>query len=322
MKRFRKMRNRRMLRVPPLALAWALVSLVCCAGAESSRSVAVAGDRNAASAATAAPAQAAGQVPLPNKSNTLHFAVIGDNGTGDRPEYQLAEQLAAWYARFQFPLVVMMGDNIYGSDRPQDFVNKFEAPYKTLLDKGVKFYASLGNHDSREQRHYKLYNMEGKLYYSFKAPKEDVRFFALESTYMDQDQLKWIEEELKKSGEKWKIAYFHHPLYSSAGTHGSQLKLRAVLEPLFVQYNVSMVLNGHDHTYERIKPQNGIQYFVEGSSGQLRRGDLRRGSPLTAFGNDITNTFMLMEIDGDTLTFNAIDASGAVIDSGIISRRK
>jgi calcineurin-like phosphoesterase family protein len=271
---------------------------------------------------TTATAQQPSQVSLPNKPTSLHFAVIGDNGTGDKPQYDIGQQMLAWYDRFEFPFVVMMGDNIYGSDRPQDFVKKFEAPYKGLLDKGVKFYASLGNHDSREQRYYKLFNMEGKLYYSFKAPKEDVRFFALESSYMDPDQAKWIEDELKKSNEKWKIVFFHHPLYSSARTHGSQLKLRTVLEPLFVQYNVSLVLNGHDHTYERIKPQNGIQYFVEGSSGQLREGDLRGGSPLTAFGTDKEQTFMLMEIEGDNLTFNTINLKGAVIDSGFITRRK
>ena len=266
--------------------------------------------------------QPAPPVPLPNKPDSLHFAVIGDNGNGEREQYDVGKQLAAACQRFQFPLVLMLGDNIYGSERPQDFVAKFEAPYKELLDKGVKFYASLGNHDSREQRFYKLYNMDGKFYYSFKAPKQDVRFFALESTYMDADQLKWIESELQKSGEKWKIAYFHHPLYSSARTHGSTLKLREVLEPLFIKYNVSLVLNGHDHTYERIKPQNGIYYFVEGSSGQLRNGDLREGSPLTAFGFDTDQSFMLMEIDGDTLTFNAISRTGAVIDSGVITRRK
>jgi len=265
---------------------------------------------------------AQGPAPLPNKPDSLKFAVIGDNGTGERPQYDIGRQLADWRAKFPFALVVMMGDNIYGSDRPQDFVKKFEAPYKTLLDGDVKFYASLGNHDSREQRFYKLYNMDGKLYYTFKAPKEDVRFFALESTYMDPDQVKWINDELEKSNEKWKIVFFHHPLYSSAKTHGSQVKLREVLEPLFVRYKVSLVLNGHDHVYERIKPQNGITYFVEGSSGQLRDGDLRSGSPLTAFGNDRDQTFMLMEIDGDVLTFNTIARSGAVIDSGVISRRK
>jgi len=288
-------------RVPSWVLACALGALAAC---------------------TAAAQLPPGQIPLPNKPNTLHFAVIGDNGNGGKEQYAVGQQMLDWYNRFNYSLVVMMGDNIYGSDRPQDYVSKFEKPYQGVLEKGVKFYASLGNHDSREQRHYKHYNMDGKLYYTFKAPKEDVRFFALESTYMDPDQMKWIEDELKKAGEKWKIVYFHHPLYSSSRRHGSQLKLRAALEPLFIQYNVSLVLNGHDHAYERIKPQNGILYFVEGSSGQLREGDLRKGSPLTAFGNDTDRTFMLMEIEGDNLTFNTINHRGVVIDSGVFTRRK
>jgi len=290
-------------RVSARVLACAIVALVWCAVRPSAQ-------------------QPPGPIALPNKPNTLHFAVIGDNGTGEKAQYDVGQQMVNWYNRFPFPVVLMMGDNIYGSDRPQDFVQKFEAPYKALLDKGVKFYATLGNHDSREQRYYQHFNMNGRLYYTFKAPNEDVRFFALESTYMDPEQLKWLEDELKKSGEAWKIVFFHHPLYSSARTHGSQLKLRQTLEPLFVQYNVSLVLNGHDHAYERIKPQSGIQYFVEGSSGQLRAGDLRKGSPLTAFGNDTEQTFILMEIDGDTLTFNAINRTGAVIDSGVMTRRK
>lgn len=302
-------------RLHAAASALCLAGLICCTSPSPSFS-------SVAVSAPAAAAQPQAQVPLPNKPDSLHFAVIGDNGNGERAQYDIGQLLASWYGRFKFPLVVMMGDNIYGSDRPQDFVKKFEAPYKPLLDAGVKFYASLGNHDSREQRFYKNFNMDGKLYYSFKAPKEDVRFFALESTYMEPDQVKWIDEELQKSGEKWKIVFFHHPLYSSARTHGSQVKLREVLEPLFIKHGVSLVLNGHDHTYERIKPQNGIQYFVEGSSGQLREGDLRKGSPLTAFGEDRQQTFILMEIDGDLLTFNTIGRSGSVIDSGVIQRRK
>jgi hypothetical protein len=139
---------------------------------------------------------------------------------------------------------------------------------------------------------------------------------------MDPDQVKWIDDELGKSNEKWKIVFFHHPLYSSAGRHGSQVKLREVLEPIFIKRNVSLVLNGHDHVYERIKPQHGIYYFVEGSSGQLRKGDLREGSPLTAAGEDRQQSFMLMEIDGDVLTFNTIGLNGKVIDSGQFQRRQ
>jgi predicted MPP superfamily phosphohydrolase len=282
-----------------------------------------AGCRDGAGGAAVLVAQSpAPPVQLPNRDGSFKFGVLGDFGTGDESQYELARQMIALHQGFKYELVALVGDNLYGSERPQDFVMKFEQPYKPLLDAGVKFYASLGNHDAREQRYYKLFNMDGKLYYSFKAPKEDVRFFALETTYMDPEQLKWLEDELKKSGEKWKIVFFHHPLYSSARTHGSALQLRQVLEPLFIQYGVSVVLTGHDHVYERIRPQNGIQHFVEGSSGQLRSGDLRKPSPLTAFGYDTDQTFMLMEVDGDNLTFNAINRKGAVIDSGVIARRK
>ena len=114
--------------------------------------------------------------------------------------------------------------------------------------------------------------MDGKLYYSFKAPKQDVRFFALETTYPEPEQIKWLEEELKQSSEDWKIMFFHHPLYSSGGRHGSDLRLREALEPLFVQHNVSVVFAGHDHFYERVKPQKGITHFVVGSAGSSAPG--------------------------------------------------
>ena len=115
--------------------------------------------------------------------------------------------------RFPFEFVIMLGDNIYGSERPQDFAQKFEKPYETLLDAKVPFYAALGNHDDPTQRYYKPFNMNGERFYTF--TKGDARFFALDSNYMDQTQLKWLEEQLSRANDRWKIAYFHHPLYSS-----------------------------------------------------------------------------------------------------------
>jgi hypothetical protein len=311
----------RVRRLSPWGLVCALVALVCCASAGTAGPATVlAGEApGAPKDAAVAPAQ---EVQLPNKPDSLKFAVIGDNGNGEKRQYDIAQQMVKWHERFPYELVLMMGDNIYGSERPQDFIKKFEEPYKPLLDAGVKFYASLGNHDAREQRYYKSFNMDGKLYYSFKAPKQDVRFFALESTYPEPEQIEWFRKELESSNEKWKICFWHHPLYSSARTHGSETRLRATLEPLLIKNNVSLVLNGHDHVYERIKPQNGIAYFVVGSSGQLREGDLRQGSPLTAKGLDRDNAFMLMEIEGDDLTFVAIDRGGKVFDSGVIKRRQ
>jgi predicted phosphodiesterase len=264
---------------------------------------------------------AAAQVALPNKAGSFKFGVLGDFGTASQAQYQLADQMAKLHGRFKYDLVVLVGDNLYGSERPQDFKKKFEIPYKPLLDAGVKFYASLGNHDAREQRSYPLFNMNDKLYYSIN-PNPDVRFFMLESTYLVPEQVAWVEKELKASSSKWKIPVFHHPLYSSGDRHGSDLRLREVLEPLFLKYNVSVVLTGHDHFYERVKPQQGIVYFVVGSGGQLRKGNIDRASGITATGFDTDLAFMVAEIIGDEMVFNAISRTGQVVDSGVITRRK
>jgi predicted phosphodiesterase len=261
-------------------------------------------------------------VALPNRDGSLKFGVIGDFGTGSRQQYELADQMAALHSRFPFELMLTVGDNIYGSERPRDLVRKFEAPYKALLDAGVKFYASLGNHDSREQRHYEHFNMNGQLYYSFTPAAGDVRFFALESSYLDPTQVEWLKKELAASKEAWKIPYFHHPLYSSGGRHGSDVPRRQALEALFVEHGVSVVFTGHDHIYERVMPQQGIVYFVVGSSGQLRRGNLNRRTGITAAGNDTDQVFLAAEIDGDRMYFNAIARTGRVIDSGVIERRR
>jgi diadenosine tetraphosphatase ApaH/serine/threonine PP2A family protein phosphatase len=266
---------------------------------------------------------AASQVlELPNREGSLKFAVLGDFGTGERPQYELGAQMAKVHARFPFELVITVGDNLYGSQRPKDFRTKFEEPYKAVLAAGVKFYASLGNHDQREgQRYYKLFNMDGKLYYSFKAPKQDVRFFALDSTYADPTQTAWLQKELDGAREDWKIPFFHHPLYSSGERHGSTTTLRAVWEPLFEKYGVSVVFAGHDHFYERTRPQEEIVHFVVGSGGKLRKRNIDRRSGLTALGFDTDQAFLVAEIDGDELFFNAISRTGVVVDSGIIRRR-
>ena len=264
----------------------------------------------------AAPAQ---DVRLPNQQGSVKLAVIGDAGQPGSGQTAIAKQMVQWRARFPFEFVLMTGDNLYGRERPHDYQEKFEIPYKPLLDAGVKFYASLGNHDDDGQTQYKLFNMDGKKYYSFK-PKNNVRFFALDSNYVDATQLEWLDKELATSGSDWKIAFFHHPLYSSGETHGSADLQRKLLEPVFLKHGVDVVITGHEHFYERIKPQKGIAYFIVGSSAKLRKGDLRK-SPLTAYGNDATYAFMLIELVGDEMHFQAINGQGVTIDAGSIRRQ-
>src|SRR5688572_25541289 len=172
-------------------------------------------------------------VALPNKEGSFKFAVLGNSGTGERAQYQLAEQMATFHQRFKFGRVLMVGSNIIGTERPQDYLKKFETPYKPLLDAGVKFHASLGPGDDPNQRHYKLFNMDAKTYYTV-SPSPDVNFFALETNFMAPDQVQWLEQQLQASKAAWKIVFFHHPLYSSSAGQKPQLDLRKILEPLLV----------------------------------------------------------------------------------------
>lgn len=256
---------------------------------------------------------------LPNKSDSVKFIAMGDNGTGDTPQYDIATLMTKAHDKFKFEFVIMLGDNMYGSQNPKDFEKKFSVPYKTLLDRGVKFYAALGNHDNQKNVFFKPWNMGGERFYSFK--RNNVRFFVLDSDYIEPKQRDWLEKELSSSTDNWKIVFFHHPLYSSAGRHGSEVDLRVLLEPIFVKYGVNVVFSGHDHVYERIKPQQGIYYFVSGAAGQLRRGDLQK-SDLTAAGYDQDRSFMLAEIDKDDFLFQAVSRTGKTVDSGSFKRQK
>jgi 3',5'-cyclic AMP phosphodiesterase CpdA len=258
------------------------------------------------------------RITLPNQPNSLKFAAIGDNGTGESAQYEVADMMTRAHRTFPFDLVIMLGDNMYGSQRPSDFVQKFERPYAALLAANVRFQASLGNHDRPENVSYPPFNMNGQRYYTY--VRGNVRFYALDSTLMDRKQLEWLEAALRDAREEWKICYFHHPLYSDAARHGSSFDLREVLEPLFVKYGVNVVFSGHDHVYERVKPQKGIYYFVSGAAGQLRKGNMRpTGDTAAAFDRD--QSFMLLEVIGSELHFEAMSRVGESVDSGVIQRQ-
>jgi acid phosphatase len=270
-------------------------------------------------AATVAPASSG------DPSKFLRFIAFGDSGTGDDDQCDLGLTMAAYHQKNPYDLALMLGDNIYPDGNLADVRAKFERPYEELLGRGVKFQAVLGNHDVRKGRekqiNYHGFNMGGRPYRSFTGGNGLAEFFALDSNNFDLQQRQWLESALAASQAKWKIVYFHHPIYSSAGAHGSNRRLRAEIEPLLVRHRVSAVFSGHDHTYERTKPQNGVQYFVSGAGGKLRRGDLNRRNPFFASGNDETCSFMAVDLTPERFGFTTIDVAGRVIDSGELLAR-
>ena len=251
------------------------------------------------------------RIELPMVPDSVRFAVLGDTGTGDDEQYEVAHLMNRYRQRFDFEFVLLLGDNLYGNEDPEDYAEKFELPYKELLSEGVEFYASLGNHDEPPQRYYKYFNMDGERYYTFK--KGNVHFVALDSDYMNPEQLEWLDQQLSSSNSRWKICFFHHPLYSSGRRHGPDDELREVLEPLFLRHGVDAVFSGHEHFYERLHPQNGIYYFISGAGAKLRRGNIRPTAD-TAAGFDSDRSFMLVEIAGDTMHVQTISRTGHVVD--------
>jgi 3',5'-cyclic AMP phosphodiesterase CpdA len=142
----------------------------------------------------------------------------------------------------------------------------------------------------------------------------------LDSNYMDPGQLNWIENSLQNSKSRWKICYFHHPLYSDGRTHGPDLDLRARLAPIFKRYGVNAVFSGHEHVYERLRPEDNIYYFILGNSGKLMTHDFRSPQHIEK-AIDTDRGFMLVEIAGDKLYFQTISRSGQTVDSGALDRQ-
>ena len=271
---------------------------------------------------------AEGALALPLKPGSIRLAIIGDSGRGDDPQRAVAHQMLVWRQQFPFDLVLMLGDNIYDSHTAADYRAKFEEPYRPLLEAGVTFQAAIGNHDDPNQIHYDKFNMGGQRYYSFRRREESLqggiggagaRFWALDSRSLDPEQLAWLSKGLQESGSRWKIVFFHHPIYTSGRYTAGASSLRRALEPVLVNGDADVVLSGHEHFYERTHPQRGIFYFVSGAAGSLRRGDITP-APLTARGFDTDYSFMLMEIAGDELYFQAISRAGATVDAGVLTK--
>lgn len=256
----------------------------------------------------------------------IRFAVIGDWGTGNHDQVGTARQMFTSHQRSAFDFVISAGDNVYPNGSGRYFDKHFEQPFADILKDHVNFYAVLGNHDvdagREDQCQYPLFNMGGRNYYKIEKGDGLAEFFMLDSTDFDRAQESWLESSLRASKAKWKIAVFHHPIYSSARYHGSAMGLRRRLEPLLTRYGVTVAFSGHDHVYERTKPQQAVQYFVTGAGGMCRRGDVNQSSGFRAASFDQDNHFMIIEIDDKQVSFQAISETGVLVDNGLVTQAK
>lgn len=258
------------------------------------------------------------------------FAAVGDTGTGGRNQMDIAQAMVDAYKTTPYGLVAHVGDVSYRGSIVDRFEEVWLEPYKSLLDAGVRFEVALGNHELEEGQsdetmqwiHARLNALGYSETYRV-VPYGPVDFFLLDSStplvtgVRSGEQKAWLEEVLAASTATWKVAVMHHAPYSSSPKRGSYVELREIVQPMFVEHGVQLVLTGHDHLYERTHPQDGVTYVVTGAGAKL--SDIGH-SDFTAAVEKILQ-FMMIEIDGDLLTMQAIDATGTVFDEVTINTR-
>lgn len=261
--------------------------------------------------------QANAQQQVPQVVSNISFAAIGDMGSGLPGQIKLANQMIKAYQEKPYTHVLMLGDNIYPDGDVKKYgKSRFSDPYKPLLDAGVQFKATLGNHDvltTHTKENMAFFKMPAKYYDFINGP---VHFFVLNTNSYTAVQQKWLEERLQTATEPYKIVYGHHPVFSS-GMHGSSKDLQRTLKPLLEKYKVQAYLCGHDHDYERFAPVNGVLYIVSGGGGaslrpfsKVEKGSLVRQS---------TFEFLRFDLNQDKLGFKVVNAEGKTIDQGTLS---
>ncbi|MCP4224427.1 MAG: hypothetical protein GY773_13885, partial [Actinomycetia bacterium] len=199
-----------------------------------------------------------------------------------------------------------------------------------LIDAGGEVELAIGNHEIQENPSPEaLQEVGNKLqqlglsnsYY--KATHGPVDFFIIDSSLplagltTADEQLAWLEQELAASDARWQVAALHHQLFSSAKKRQPDPRVRETLEPLFVEHGVDIVFYGHDHFYERMKPQNGVTYVLSGGGAKISDVGF---SDFTAVAEKRLQ-FMLVDVSGDTMRVQAIDPNGEVFDEFEINPR-
>jgi tartrate-resistant acid phosphatase type 5 len=241
----------------------------------------------------------------------VRVLAFGDSGTGSPDQKQTAAAMADWNRKAAFDFAITLGDNFYNAGMASPTDTRWKKLWDELYDPlRIKFYASLGNHDwglNDSPAAEILYSERSPSwrmpspYYTFSAGP--AQFFALDTSEVSEAQLMWLDAELKKSTAKWRLAYGHHPIYSD-GPHGDSPLLIEKLLPL-LKNRVDVYLAGHDHIFNHIRPDAGVQFFVSGGGGapvySVKPG------PRTMFAQS-THGFTILEIDADEVRARFIGA--------------
>jgi hypothetical protein len=309
------------LRTGRLWLAVVLVLLLCavagCSGGGSTGSGVT--DGGGAAGRAAAPAATLPLPPEPAGEVVAGFVAFGDFGGGEAQD-AVARAMERWAADgHRVDALVTTGDNVYSRGEPEKFAAQLDRPYQQLR-RTRPLWVTLGNHDvlaghgADELRHLGLPGLP----YVRELP--GVQLLFLDANRPDQAQADWLAARLSEPGPRFRVVVFHQPAWSCS-IHDSTPQVDRRWVPLFERHKVALVLNGHDHNYQRFVSDAGVSYVVTGGGGNgLYRLDACQDDEPRRVAMAMRYHFTAVEVRARSLTLTAVDGGGAVLDRAVIRR--
>ncbi len=257
--------------------------------------------------------QSSGPAPTLAQAPTTRLAVAGDTGTGAGSAIDgTVEAMLAQDDGNGYDGLLLLGDLIYPEGDAEQAPARISGVFEPLTQRGARLIPVLGNHDYLSGEQAQVLQAIGRSTSWYVEEVGVVRALVLDTEQVDNpEQRAWLEEALAAPTEApWTIVAMHKPAYS-AGHHGSDETIQEAWVPLFEQYDVPLVLAGHDHDYQRSIPINGVTYVVSGGAAKLRPTGSR---DFTAASASIRH-FVDLAISPTSITGRAIDQDGNLIDS-------
>jgi acid phosphatase type 7 len=224
---------------------------------------------------------------LENSTQKIRIWATGDCGTAYATQTKVLNAFDTYLGNKYLDAWLLLGDNAYVDGTDAEYQANFFNPYKdSRFLRQTCIYPAPGNHDyyattngkaTKNVPYYQIFSMPAageagglasnrKEYYSYNIG--NVHFISLDSYGVETNanlslydtlgpQATWLKQDLAANTKKWTVVYFHHPPYTM-GSHNSDteqdlVKMRKNLTPIFLRYNVDLVLSGHSHNYERSK---------------------------------------------------------------------
>lgn len=242
-------------------------------------------------------------------ASRLVVAVVGDFGAGTPAQRRIARRMCAVRRRTGFRDVLTTGDNFYNPDGVATRENYYDPEACLYGHRRHRWRAVWGDHDLRGRSTRRVLGVKEK-WYAWSSGGVD--FFALDTNQAGSDEQEaWLEERLAGSSAAVKVVYFHHPAFAS-GNNEDDPEVQARWVPLFEEHDVTLVLNGDHHVYERHRV-NGVDYVITGGGGQFLHRCARQHHPerITCIPK---HHFLLLAFEGDTVVVRAIQMGGGELD--------